>query len=219
MAPTKEQVLDQVKQISVFAPEYIYSWEEMCLLVMRSLRSSSKYVSKVLNELVEDGEVKKLRVAPQGYLYLDDEDKKFPGMGAPYMHVDKYSRPSRGRVSMEFHSGGSYWAGDLDRPYVISTTMWGHLLDKLEAEARKKAAQDKEKREVENSLHEAYLEEKVPGYKEVRDALGVLFPGIEVQPHVIRPEKNPRVLFHVETIKMSDLVRLVDVLKRGLEAS
>ena len=218
MAPTKEQILEQVLSISNQNPEHIFAWDEMSRMVMRRLRTTSTYVSKVLGELVEDGVVKRLSVGPSGVLYLQE---KIPGIHLMYMHLSEYGGPSSGHVSLKYQDRGSYWPGNGARYYVIGQESWKKLFDKLHQEAVSKRAKEKEKGAIRRSMEEAYLEEKIPDYKVVRDALSALFPGVELSfsPILRDKEKDPRIIMRMDTIHLSELTRLVDLAKRGLEAS
>lgn len=217
MAPTQEQIEEQILMICEGTPNHLYAWEEMSKLVMRRLRSSTPHVRRVMRDLAARGAVKEVKVAPAGYLALSEEDEA--GLATlVYLEPEKYYGIGRGVVQIDKDYRGALWAGSDYRAYVTHQRMWGPLHASLCDRIAAKRAEKKEEREVEGLLREVFLEERVPSYAEARKALGALFPCMEMRAVVHRSDiKDPRVYVTLEGVHLSEFTRLMDIIRHGLK--
>ena len=217
MAPTQEQIEEQILMICEGTPGHLYAWEEMSKLVMRRLRSSTPHVGRVMRELATRGAVKEVKVAPAGYLSLSEEVEVGPG-ALIYLAPEEYYGIGRGAVQADKKYQGALWAGSRYRSYVTHRRMWGPLHASLRDQIAVRRSKKKEEREVEKLLREVFLEEHIPAYAEVRKALGALLPKLEMHTVVHRSHiKDPSVYVNLEGMRLSEFTRLVDIIRRGLK--
>jgi hypothetical protein len=218
MPPTLDQIAEQVDELCANRPGRIWYLPEMARVIHRKLKSSTPYISKGLEQLAQDGRVKMLRVGPSGALHLPAEEK-LSDMGLPYLHPDYASDPDNGTVLMKHPGLGSLWAGDRVRLYVLSMDSWDALLPGLQEEHERRVQEKAAKRGEDRAARAAALEAAVPGYTEVRDMLLARCPGSEAEVFLRATREEPRVDLHLQDVPVEQFKVVIELLRKGLEAS
>lgn len=213
MPPSSSAVLASIEQIIAQNPSRIHGEHNLSILVMRELRSTTAYISGVIDDLIDDGSLKRIWVDPAGYLSLTGEDRLDGGLTLIYLQPRDYGEPVYGEPTLKRINRGHLWSGEKRHAYVTTQTAWAALRESLTAKLATGRAARKAKSDERRQQEQALIESSIPDYPKAMETLAELLPGVTFKVMPFATEKDdPRIHVDVEGLLMSDLKRIVDLI-------